>query len=122
MSEIETLQDRIKHDQVDYEKQRNEYEQQIQRKKEHVEYLKGEYVRLVKEISSKAVFSRSGKAISNQVFDMSRNFSLVGTLGSGKLFSIITRKRRRIDQSRKRSVFHFKGEYCLFRHGMKILV
>ncbi len=58
----------MKHDQIDYEKQRNEYEQHIQRKQEHVEQLKADYVRLVKEIASKAVFSRSGKAISSQVF------------------------------------------------------
>jgi hypothetical protein len=68
LSEIETLQEHIRHDQIDYEKQRNEYEQQIQKKKDHVEQLKAEYVRLVKEIASKAVFSRSGKSISNQVF------------------------------------------------------
>ncbi len=68
MSEIETLQEHIRRDQLDYEKQRNEYEQQIQKKKDHVEQLKAEYVRLVKEIASKAVFSRSGKSISNQVF------------------------------------------------------
>lgn len=57
----------MKHDQIEYEKQRNEYEQQIQKKKERVEQLKTDYVRLVKDIASKAVFSRSGKAISNQV-------------------------------------------------------
>jgi hypothetical protein len=68
LSEIETLQEHIRRDQLDYEKQRNEYEQQIQKKKDHVEQLKAEYVRLVKEIASKAVFSRSGKSISNQVF------------------------------------------------------
>ncbi|CAF1213900.1 unnamed protein product [Adineta steineri] len=66
LSEIETLQRRIEHDQVDYEKKRNEYEQQIQTKKEHVDELKVEYVKLVKQIASKAVFTRSGKSISNQ--------------------------------------------------------
>lgn len=98
MSEIEILQENIKHDQIEYEKQRNEYEQHIDTKKDHVDQLKSEYVRLVKEVASKAVFSRSGKAISNQVcispFDHTpthlqvnfiqdwrtppRNFSLVG--------------------------------------------
>ena len=68
LNEIESLQDRIKHDQIDYEKRQNEYEQQIQRRKEHVEQLKSDYVKLVKEIASKAVFARSGKSISNQVF------------------------------------------------------
>ena len=67
LNEIESLQDKIKHDQVDYEKRQNEYEQQIQRRKEHVEQLKSDYVKLVKEIASKAVFARSGKSISNQV-------------------------------------------------------
>ncbi|UJR23409.1 hypothetical protein I4U23_026416 [Adineta vaga] len=66
LSEIETLQERIKHDQIEYEKQRLEYEEQIQEKKEHVDELKTDYVRLVKQIASKAVFTRSGKSISNQ--------------------------------------------------------
>ncbi|CAF2414519.1 unnamed protein product [Rotaria sp. Silwood2] len=66
LSEIETLQDHIKHDQTDYESKRNNYEQQIQKKKEHVEQLKADYVKLVREIASKAVFARSGKSISNQ--------------------------------------------------------
>ncbi|CAF5178898.1 unnamed protein product, partial [Rotaria magnacalcarata] len=67
LSEIETLQDHIKHDQIDYELKRNSYEQQIQKKKERVEELKSDYVKLVREIALKAVFSRSGKSISNQV-------------------------------------------------------
>lgn len=67
LSEIETLQEHIKRDQIKYEHERNEYEYQIDKKKDHVEQLKNDYVRLVKEIASKAVFSRSGKAISNQV-------------------------------------------------------
>lgn len=67
LSEIETLQDHIKRDQFDYEAKKNSYEQQIQKKKEHVEELKSDYVKLVKDIASKAVFSRSGKSISNQV-------------------------------------------------------
>lgn len=67
LSEIETLQEHIKHDQIKYESERNEYEQQIEHKKDHVEHLKSDYVRLVKEAAAKAVFSRSGKAISNQV-------------------------------------------------------
>ncbi|CAF3301496.1 unnamed protein product [Rotaria socialis] len=66
LSEIETLQDHIKHDQLDYELKRNSYEQQIQKKKEQVEELKSDYVKLVREIASKAVFSRNGKFISNQ--------------------------------------------------------
>ncbi|CAF4685947.1 unnamed protein product, partial [Rotaria sp. Silwood1] len=66
LSEIETLQDHIKHDQIEYESKRNNYEQQIQKKKEHVEQLKADYVKLVREIASKAVFARSGKSISNQ--------------------------------------------------------
>jgi septal ring factor EnvC (AmiA/AmiB activator) len=74
LSEIETLQDRIKHDQIDYEKKRNEYEHQIQTRKEHVDQLKTDYVRLVKQIASKAVFSRSGKSISNQVFHITQNW------------------------------------------------
>ena len=45
----------------------NRYEDDIQKKKEYVEQLKAEYVKLVKDIASKAVFARSGKAISNQV-------------------------------------------------------
>ena len=72
LSEIEALQEHIRHDQIHYEKERNEYEQQIQKKKDHVEQLKSEYVRLVKEIASKAVFSRTGKPISNQVFHCAR--------------------------------------------------
>lgn len=68
MSEIETLQEHIKHDQIEYEKQRHEYEQQIDTRKDNVEQLKNEYARLVKDVASKAVFSRSGKVISNQVF------------------------------------------------------
>ena len=67
LSEIETLQEHIKRDQIKYEHERNEYEHQIDKKKDHVEQLKSDYVRLVKEIASRAVFSRSGKAISNQV-------------------------------------------------------
>ncbi|CAF1170543.1 unnamed protein product [Adineta ricciae] len=66
LSEIESLQERIKYDQSEYERQRQEYEEQIQEKKEHVDQLKIEYVRLVKQIASKAVFSRSGKTITNQ--------------------------------------------------------
>ncbi|CAF5183349.1 unnamed protein product, partial [Rotaria magnacalcarata] len=69
LSEIETLQDHIKHDQIDYELKRNSYEQQIQKKKERVEELKSDYVKLVREIALKAVFSRSGKSISNQEVD-----------------------------------------------------
>ncbi|CAF0848126.1 unnamed protein product [Rotaria sordida] len=77
LSEIETLQDHIKHDQIEYESKRNNYEQLIQRKKEHVEQLKADYVKLVREIASKAVFARSGKSISNQDWrSPPRNFSL----------------------------------------------
>ena len=44
LSEIETLQDHIKHDQCDYEAKRNSYEQQIQKRKQQVEELKSDYV------------------------------------------------------------------------------
>lgn len=69
LGEIETLQEQIKCDQIEYEAKRTNYEQQMQRKKEQVEHLKSEYVKLVKEIASKAVFSRSGKSITNQVLN-----------------------------------------------------
>ena len=69
LSEIETLQDQIKHDQIEYEAKKKDYEEQIQMKKDHVEQLRADYVKLVKEIASKAVYSRSGKYISNQVFN-----------------------------------------------------
>lgn len=68
LNEIQALQEKIKTDQIAYEEKHNELEQRIQMKKEQVEELKGDYVKLVKEIASKAIFARSGKAISNQVF------------------------------------------------------
>lgn len=78
LSEIETLQDQIKRDQIDYEGKKNNYEQHIQKKQEYVNELKADYVKLVKDIAARAVFSRSGKSISNQVFNrlMRNNNSL----------------------------------------------
>lgn len=67
LSEIESLQERIRRDQIDYERKQHEYHEQIDRKQRHVDQLKMEYVKLVKEIASKAVFARTGKTISNQV-------------------------------------------------------
>ena len=52
---------------MEYEKKQEDYTLQIQRKAQSVEKLKLDYVKLVKEIASKAVFARNGKTITNQV-------------------------------------------------------
>lgn len=67
LNEIEGLQKKMKEDQIKCENDHNDMENAIQQKKDEVERLKSNYVKLVKEIASKAVFARSGKAISNQV-------------------------------------------------------
>lgn len=52
---------------MEYEKKQEDCTLQIQRKAQSVEKLKLDYVKLVKEIASKAVFARNGKTITNQV-------------------------------------------------------